>query len=134
MSRCGADDTCPCGRGASYAACCARWHRGEAAPDAGALMRSRYCAYVRGDEAYLLATWHASTRPAALDLHAAPAPTWLGLDVRRETAGADPDRAEVEFVARHRIGGRRAARLHEISRFVREDGRWYYFDGSILPS
>ncbi|MBS0554808.1 MAG: hypothetical protein JSS47_20145, partial [Proteobacteria bacterium] len=35
-----------------------------------------------------------------------------------------------EFVARFRVGGR-AQRLHETSRFVREDGRWYYVDGDI---
>jgi SEC-C motif-containing protein len=38
--------------------------------------------------------------------------------------------AEVEFVARYRVGGR-AHRLHETSRFVHEDGRWYYVDGVI---
>jgi len=31
-------------------------------------------------------------------------------------------------VARYRIGGGKAGRLHERSRFVREDGRWYYLD------
>lgn len=89
-------------------------------------MRSRYCAYALGLEGYLLATWHASTRPAALDLATAPQPKWLELEVKehRATDGA----ATVEFVARCKIGGR-AQRLHEISRFVREDGRWYYVDG-----
>jgi SEC-C motif-containing protein len=28
----------------------------------------------------------------------------------------------------------RAHRLHEISRFVREDGKWYYVDGAIVDS
>jgi SEC-C motif-containing protein len=37
----------------------------------------------------------------------------------------------VEFVARYKIGGR-AHRLHEISRFVREEGRWLYVDG-VFP-
>lgn len=88
-------------------------------------MRSRYTAYGRMDDRYLLATWHASTRPAHLDL----APTrWIGLTVRRHEATGD--RAIVEFVARYKIGGR-AHRLHETSRFVREDGRWYYIDGAV---
>jgi len=91
-------------------------------------MRSRYSAYVLGREDYLLATWHASTRPAALDLAAGPPAKWLGLDVKARTETADT--ATVEFVARCRIGGR-AQRLHEISRFVREDGRWYYIEGVI---
>jgi SEC-C motif-containing protein len=42
----------------------------------------------------------------------------------------DADHAGVEFVARSKLGGR-AHRLHEISRFVREDGRWYYVDGDV---
>jgi SEC-C motif-containing protein len=40
------------------------------------------------------------------------------------------DAAIVEFVARYRIGNR-AQRLHETSRFVREDGRWCYLDGEF---
>ena len=94
-------------------------------------MRSRYCAYVQRLEDYLLATWHPSTRPSALNLAAEPAPKWLGLDVRAQTHADDT--ATVEFVARCRVGGR-AQRLHEISRFVREDGRWYYVSGEIESS
>ena len=93
-------------------------------------MRSRYSAYVHGDEEYLLATWHPSTRPTALDFGDAAATRWLGLGVRRYGT-ADPDHAIVEFVARYRVGGAPAVRLHEISRFVREDGRWYYLDGEF---
>lgn len=97
-------------------------------------MRSRYSAYVLRLEPYLLATWHPSTRPAALNL-AAQDPTlrWLGLAVKRHQA-LDADHAIVEFVARSRAGGGRAQRLHEISRFVREDGRWYYVDGDLRGS
>lgn len=91
-------------------------------------MRSRYTAYVLGDEAYLLATWHPDTRPA--DASPDPAVKWLGLDVRDHRV-LDGSHAEVEFVARYRVQGR-GARLHERSRFVREDdGRWYYVDGGI---
>lgn len=80
---------------------------------------------VRAD--YLQATWHASTRPATLDFDAGA--KWLGLDVRRYAA-TDADHAVVEFVARYRVAGR-AVRLHETSRFVREEGRWFYVDGDL---
>ena len=93
-------------------------------------MRSRYTAFVLGREDYLLATWHPSTRPAALDLANEPAVRWIGLQVRDHVRCA-PDRAEVEFVARYRVGGR-AHRLHERSRFVRVDERWYYVDGTLF--
>lgn len=90
-------------------------------------MRSRYSAFVLGRVAYLQASWHASTRPADLALE--PGVKWLGLEVRRHRT-IDTDHAEVEFVARSRVGGR-GQRLHETSRFVREGGRWFYVDGDV---
>jgi SEC-C motif-containing protein len=127
-------NTCPCGRrsakGAALALadCCGRYlDQGESAPDAESLMRSRYSAFVLQRADYLRATWHASTRPQALDFDAGA--KWLGLEVRSHRA-TGTNRAEVEFVARYRVHGR-AVRLHERSRFVREDGRWYYVDGDV---
>jgi len=122
---------CPCGRlGAkrqplSYAACCQPWHAGQPAPDAEALMRSRYSAFVLGLTAYLSATWHPTTRPA--DLSPEPGVRWLGLEVRSHRQ-SDSTHATVEFVARSRLAGR-GQRLHETSRFVREGEHWYYLDG-----
>lgn len=122
-------DACPCGLGPGFRDCCGRYLGGHpAAPDAEALMRSRYTAFVRGDEAHLLATWHASQRPASLDLD--DGVKWLGLEVKRHTP-IDSTHAEVEFVARSRVQGR-GQRLHERSRFVREHGHWFYVDGDIL--
>lgn len=97
-------------------------------PDAESLMRSRYTAYVLNNEAYLLATWHASTRPESLGLATQPSAQWLGLEVK--THHTANDSASVEFIARYRINGR-AVRLHEISHFVREAGCWYYADGVV---
>lgn len=91
-------------------------------------MRSRYSAYVLKLEDYLLATWHSDTRPSELDL-AADDTKWLGLDVKKHIRH-DATHATVEFVARYRIAGR-GHRLHETSRFVCEDGRWFYVDGDI---
>ena len=92
-------------------------------------MRSRYTAYTLRNTAYLLATWHAGTRPPTLD--ADDRLRWLGL-VITNAAATGADTATVEFIARYRAGGR-AGCLHEVSRFVREGGRWYYVDGDILP-
>ena len=90
-------------------------------------MRSRYSAYVMELEAYLLQTWHVSSRPASLPFE--PGTRWLGLSLRA-AADTGADAAEVEFVARYRVGGRSAVRLHERSRFVRESGRWFYVDAA----
>jgi SEC-C motif-containing protein len=91
-------------------------------------MRSRYSAYVLGLHDYLRSTWHPRTRPSPEELQGDRDTRWLGLEVRREQERGDE--ASVEFVARYRTGGR-AHRLHEVSRFLREDGRWYYLDGSF---
>jgi SEC-C motif-containing protein len=119
---------CPCGRG-RYLQCCGPLHAGTPAADAESLMRSRYSAYVLERADYLLATWHPSTRPAALGLASDPPLRWLGLDVKRYVPAGDT--AVVEFVARHRQGGGRAGRLRETSRFVRERELWWYVDGDV---
>ena len=92
-------------------------------------MRSRYVAYALGLESYLLTTWHATTRPTSLALDKEPNLRWLGLNIKRHELDGE-NRAFVEFIARYKIDGR-AYRLHETSRFVREDGRWFYVDGDI---
>lgn len=118
---------CPCGSGRNYCDCCQPYHDGQPAPSADALMRSRYSAYVQQLVPYLLATWDITTRPPALDLD--DDTRWLGLEVKRHLPTGD-DGAIVEFVARYKLGGR-AFWLHETSRFVRRDGRWYYVDGEL---
>jgi SEC-C motif-containing protein len=122
-------DLCSCGRVAPFEACCAGYlGTGVPAPDAESLMRSRYAAFVRGNAAHLLATWHVSTRPTSIDFDEGV--KWLGLEVKRYTP-VDAAHAEVEFVARSRVQGR-GQRLHERSRFVCEDGHWLYLDGDLL--
>jgi len=121
---------CPCQSGKPFDDCCAPVITGELpAKTAEALMRSRYTAFTLRDEAYLLASWHPSTRPTTVDLAAEPAPKWIGLQVRQHVQTGE-DTAIVEFVARYRVGGR-AHRLHETSRFVHENHRWFYVDGEL---
>ena len=120
---------CPCGR-PEFVRCCGPYledFEARPAPDAEALMRSRYSAFVLEDASYLMATWHSSARPGELAFE--PGLKWLGLEVR-DVRQQDADHAEVEFVARSRLRGR-GQRLHERSRFVREAGRWYYLDGDL---
>lgn len=92
-------------------------------------MRSRYSAYARGQMDYLHQTWHPDTR------HANPADAtpvkWIGLEILCVSGGGpDAVKGRVEFVARYKIGGR-AMRLHEISEFIKTDGRWYYVAGEV---
>lgn len=120
---------CPCQWQAqrSHADCCGRYTDSNTpAPSAEALMRSRYSAFVLGKTAYLLQTWHPSTRPDELDLEATQ---WLGLQVMG-TRELDAHHAEVTFTARYKLNGR-AYKMHETSRFVQEQGHWFYVDGDV---
>lgn len=122
---------CFCGFKKPYRHCCGFYHTGNLAPNAELLMRSRYSAYVLSLEDYLLASWHETTRPTSLDFSDAAKTKWLGLEIKRHTV-IDASRAQVEFIARYKIGGQSAVRLHEISDFVFEDARWFYVSG-VFP-
>ena len=76
---------------------------------------------------YVLDTWHASTRPKHMERFDSGV-KWLGLTVKRAWTSS-PDEGFVEFVARNKpSGGGPAERLHELSRFLRVEGRWQYVD------
>lgn len=124
-----AEAACPCGSGALYQDCCLPYISGaRLAPDAVSLMRSRYSAYVKGEQAYLRQSWDERTCPNDKQL-IDPATRWLGLEVKQHSQQGEA--ATVEFVARYKLGGR-AYRMHEVSRFVKYDGRWLYVDG-VFP-
>jgi SEC-C motif-containing protein len=127
------DGLCPCGSAQAFADCCGPFLSGEAHPaTAVALMRSRYTAYGRRDAAYLLRTWHLSTRPEALDFSQDDT-VWVGLTIISQTGGGpDDEQGEVEFSAAYRQGGV-LRRLRENSRFIKASGVWLYVDGAILP-
>ena len=120
------DTPCPCG-GKQIHTCCGPFLTGTAVADTvEKLMRSRFSAYVTGAEDYLKATWHPSTRPQ--DTITDPSMKWLGLEVKSVTQ--DADQGTVSFVARCRVAGK-GHRLQETSRFVREEGLWFYVDGEF---
>ena len=120
---------CFCGSTTPFGQCCEPILADPArAHSPGSLMRSRYTAFVLGNERHLLATWAPATRPDRLDL-ADQRARWLGLEVHSEHIDErDSSRGEVEFTARF-IDHDQLSELREKSRFVRSDGRWYYLDG-----
>ena len=127
-------DPCPCGSGAAFAHCCSPVLDGEPAPTAEALMRSRFSAFVVGDEDHLFRSWHPRTRPPGPYCHAGT--RWLDLTVHETVGGgveaADGEEAVVDFTAHFLTGDGRGRvvedELHERSRFVRRAGRWLYLD------
>ena len=116
---------CPCGSARAYAACCGALHTGtRSAATAQELMRSRYSAFVVHDEAYLLSTWHPSTRPP--EIRFVDGLRWTGLTVLGTTGGSLLHaEGTVDFEARYVAQGQ-AGVLAERSRFLRVDGNWRY--------
>lgn len=93
-------------------------------------MRSRFTAFAVGDPDYLLRTWYPQTRPATLDLDEET--QWYRLDVLDISAGGPFDEVGgVTFVAFYRNDSGRH-RMGERSRFVREQGDWFYLDGEAV--
>lgn len=91
-------------------------------------MRSRFTAFAQGDDAYLLRSWHPSTRPDDFDLD--PNTRWTRLDILDTEAGGPFDTAGiVEFEAFYREGATRSS-MRERSRFVRENRIWTYMDAA----
>ena len=127
------NELCPCCSEKPYSQCCEPYILGEKIPPtAEALMRSRYVAFSQQNNQYIIDTWHKSTLPddptPAEDKHV----SWIGLKIiRTEAGGPGDDRGVVEFRARCRIKGN-AGGLDECSEFVKEDGRWFYVNGSSI--
>jgi len=123
------ENACPCGTGKSYAHCCGLYiSETLTAPDAQALMRSRYTAYTLEDEGYLQKTWHPSSRPQKI-IHQQERCKWVGLHVIGHHQ--EEQTARVEFIAKFKVNGR-AEKMHEISRFIFENGQWFYLSGDVL--
>lgn len=115
-------------------ACCGPVLAGQRrAPTAEALMRSRYTAFAVRDLEHLLHSWHPSTAPSRGELAASLAEEvrWLRLEILQTAAGGPFDDAgAIEFRA-HSKGPHGRQVMHELSRFVREDGAWLYVDGDV---
>lgn len=124
---------CPCNSGRCYTACCQPLLSGQTeAATAETLMRSRYSGYVAGDIAYLLRTWHPSTRPPTLA--ADTILNWCGLEIIRTEKGQEEDvEGIVEFKATA-CSHPNLVQLHETSRFVKEEGLWFYVAGDMTQA
>ena len=123
---------CPCCSGMPYKGCCQPLHNGAlTANSAEQLMRSRYSAFCVGDINYLLSTlhpdYHCEGDKAALR-RTIQETQWQGLKIVQHTSRIDT--ATVEFIAFY--GSEPIEQLHELSRFVKQNGQWLYTDGDYL--
>jgi SEC-C motif-containing protein len=133
---------CPCTSGLRYSKCCAPYHRGQAeAPDAEALMRSRYSAFALKEVEYLWRTMHPEhpdrAQPkeemlrelrAVASGHKYPGLRVLDRSLPSDTTGT----AEVLFHARVFEKGLELSFV-ERSQFRHDGTGWRYLSGTALP-
>ncbi|MBX2866003.1 MAG: YchJ family protein [Leptolyngbyaceae cyanobacterium MAG.088] len=127
---------CPCGSNRSYTSCCQPYlTAADIAPTAEALMRSRYSAYCEGEVDYLITTRHISTRKFDDRINlvrSLKTTVWESLRIINTQKGRKNDTAgSVEFIAIYKQP--EWGQLHERSKFIKENKRWFYVDGEMLP-
>ncbi|MGZ3744760.1 MAG: YchJ family protein [Pseudobdellovibrionaceae bacterium] len=126
---------CPCGSERSYDSCCGLYHSGEEnAPTAEKLMRSRYCAFVKKKFDYLEKTLdpqtfqnfdHEGNREWAKKI------TLIKLEILR--AQEQGNKAVIEFKA-HFLENEKELVHHEISKFRKQTGIWYFREGKVYKT
>ncbi|MRN37714.1 SEC-C motif-containing protein [Neisseria sp. N95_16] len=129
---------CPCQSQRAYADCCQPFHAQQKLPvTAEELMRSRYSAYTLQNIDYIVQTTVPSQQKLldTADMLAWSRETdWQGLDVLKHIPNIGKNHAQVEFIA-HFQGAGEAQHHHELSAFVKIDGRWYFIDPTVpLPT
>jgi SEC-C motif-containing protein len=125
---------CPCGTGNTYLSCCGRFISGkQSASTPEELMRSRYTAYSQVNTDYIAQTMKAPAAnlfSADKMREASKTTLWAGLEVLKSSQ--QKNAGVVEFIAYYYQDDVKN-KLHEISEFNFEDGKWFYVDG-ITPS
>ncbi|MBT3011342.1 MAG: YchJ family protein [Candidatus Thiodiazotropha sp. (ex Lucina aurantia)] len=127
---------CYCGSGVAYESCCGPIHEGAAKADtAEKLMRARYSAFGARKAEFLHQSLHPDHRHDH-DIEAtrrwAENAEWLGLQIVDVQGGGEADEeGSVEFIATYKEGGM-VRPHHEISRFLKQDGDWYFVDGQLV--
>lgn len=124
---------CPCYSGWGYTACCAPYHGGRKAENALILMRSRYTAYALHEYKYIIDTTHPKS-----PLYLKDTKLWLNqiqsfsintqfikLEILDSTLGEHE--SYVTFKAYLKQGTSDAS-FTERSRFLKENGQWFYYE------
>ncbi|MDR3335405.1 MAG: YchJ family protein [Treponema sp.] len=131
---------CPCGSGLAYTECCEPYITGVRTPlTAEALMRSRYSAYVEHAVDYIITTSVVNQEEAKgkIDVQQtrnwSEQSRWLGLKILSVIQGGPEDaQGTVEFEATYERNGFRDIH-HERARFKKQNNRWFYEEGDIVP-
>ncbi|WP_338164025.1 YchJ family metal-binding protein [Vibrio sp. 10N] len=127
---------CYCGSDHSYETCCQPIHQDVTlATRPEQLMRARYSAHLTKNVDFVVATYHPSChaeneRDAIADSINSD---WLKLEVLSSESGSHENEGYVSFRAFLKDNGFEYC-LAERSRFLFEQGQWFYVDGEIDDS
>ena len=124
--------SCPCGSGERYENCCEKYISYNEYPEtAEQLMRSRFTAYTLKNEQYILSSWHASTRPAEINLDKDNS-EWKKLKI---ISSANNHVVFVAYFSTHdpELKQDKLFALYEESDFLKED-HWFYLSGKNLET
>lgn len=122
---------CYCCSGKLFSECCEPLLLGQvSAPDAEALMRSRFSAYCTKNYDYILSTYGSQQRSQLTSeslAESAAGSKWLALKVIDFQAQSQYT-ATVEFIATY-SESKNLFQMHELSSFELQDGMWRYTTG-----
>ena len=142
MTAMAAKDLCPCRSARPYKACCEPYHRGaREAPDAEALMRSRFAAFAKKEADYLWRTLHPDhedrqhDRAEVLRALKSSASTlrYAGLAILDRREPDEAGIAQVLFLARLYEGSNERSFV-ELSDFAHDGEGWRYLRGRLIPA
>lgn len=125
---------CPCGSGVDFKDCCEPLLDGAPAPSPERLMRSRFVAYAQKKVDYIVATTDPQRRG---EVSREAVEAWMNeaeftrLEVLSQTD--EGNKGTVEFRAHHLSGGAEQIH-HEVSRFRKQAGVWYFRTGKVLST
>lgn len=127
---------CPCNSQKSEASCCQPFITGQQLPPTPeALMRSRYTAFTQANMEYIKQTMKDKALEGFVAQESArwaKRVNWIKLCVYNASIET-PTLGYVEFEATF-VEGNKLKSIHEKSEFRQDHGRWYYVQGSHLPS
>lgn len=131
-------ELCLCGSRKAYQYCCLMYLSAKKQPEtAEKLMRSRYTAFCLGNVDYLISTLAPAQKQPQEQAELTDTinnTQWLGLTVLNTNQGKKNDSiGYVEFEAIYQLKSNEPQQLHERSKFLKIDGKWFYVDGEILP-
>jgi len=132
------NDLCPCGSTKKYKKCCKPFHDGQIPKSAQELMKSRFSAYALSKAEYIMETTH----PLNPDYTEENRQSWkkdimnfcdytefINLEVYETQEGDDESFVTFKAILTQ---DNLDASFSEKSRFLKQDGRWFYIDGTFF--